>query len=328
MVAGELAELRAEVAALRNELLEKVGGQLRLERIETTRLIGSDLEALQHEVRSSSLLATASTRRARVADRAEPVAGRVPDRIVEPRPRPMAPSRAATPVDRPVEHRGRSLGRRPGHRPVAAVTADRAGGHSETAADADGARSDPGPAGRSRSIGGRPGLRPAVPTACGRARAGARQPSRDPSRCRPSQPAPHRRRPAGPGRRRRPAAVRRRPIRSPTCRAAALRRLHRRRGPDRCRPSRRSTPAAAPAARRPTTSAAAPPGPPRPRRPSDAGAGRRRRATPARQTTCWPACSPANRPPSPLRARAQATTRVEHRRPTARRSGDGARRRR
>ena len=47
----EVAGLRAEVAPLRNELVEKVGGQLRLERIETTRLIGSDLEALQHEVR-------------------------------------------------------------------------------------------------------------------------------------------------------------------------------------------------------------------------------------------------------------------------------------
>jgi len=31
--------------------VEKVGGQLRLERIETTRVIGSDIEALQHEVR-------------------------------------------------------------------------------------------------------------------------------------------------------------------------------------------------------------------------------------------------------------------------------------
>jgi hypothetical protein len=48
---SELAEMRAEIAQLRSELLEKVGGQLRLERIETTRLIGSDLEALQDEVR-------------------------------------------------------------------------------------------------------------------------------------------------------------------------------------------------------------------------------------------------------------------------------------
>ena len=46
-----MAGLRSEVTALRNELVEKVGGQLHLERIETTRLIGSDLEALQHEVR-------------------------------------------------------------------------------------------------------------------------------------------------------------------------------------------------------------------------------------------------------------------------------------
>jgi len=49
--AQEVAGLRAEVTALRNELVEKVGGQLRLERIETTRLIGSDLEALQSELR-------------------------------------------------------------------------------------------------------------------------------------------------------------------------------------------------------------------------------------------------------------------------------------
>jgi outer membrane biosynthesis protein TonB len=47
----EVGELRSEIAALRSELLEKVGGQIRLERIETTRVIGSDLEALQQEVR-------------------------------------------------------------------------------------------------------------------------------------------------------------------------------------------------------------------------------------------------------------------------------------
>ena len=43
--------LRDEVAALRAEVVDKLGGQLRLERIETTRVIGSDLEALQHEIR-------------------------------------------------------------------------------------------------------------------------------------------------------------------------------------------------------------------------------------------------------------------------------------
>ena len=48
---SELSSLRSEVAALRSEILEKVGGQIRLERIETTRMIGSDIEALQHEVR-------------------------------------------------------------------------------------------------------------------------------------------------------------------------------------------------------------------------------------------------------------------------------------
>lgn len=47
----QLDHLRDEVSELRGELVEKVGGQLRLERIETTRVIGSDIEALQHEVR-------------------------------------------------------------------------------------------------------------------------------------------------------------------------------------------------------------------------------------------------------------------------------------
>jgi hypothetical protein len=50
-IAREVTSLRAEIADLRGELLEKVGNQVRLERIETTRVIGSDLEALQHEVR-------------------------------------------------------------------------------------------------------------------------------------------------------------------------------------------------------------------------------------------------------------------------------------
>ena len=50
-MAREVANLRAEIASLRTDLLDKVGGQIKLERIETTRLIGSDLEALQREVR-------------------------------------------------------------------------------------------------------------------------------------------------------------------------------------------------------------------------------------------------------------------------------------
>jgi hypothetical protein len=45
----ELAQLRGEVAGLREDLVENGQGELRLERIETTRLIGS--EDLQHEVR-------------------------------------------------------------------------------------------------------------------------------------------------------------------------------------------------------------------------------------------------------------------------------------
>lgn len=50
-VAHELSALRDEITQLRSEIVEKVDGRLRLERIETTRVIGSDLEALQHEIR-------------------------------------------------------------------------------------------------------------------------------------------------------------------------------------------------------------------------------------------------------------------------------------
>ena len=48
---SELSELRGEVAGLRSDVLEKVNGQLRLERIETTRVISSDIDEMQHEVR-------------------------------------------------------------------------------------------------------------------------------------------------------------------------------------------------------------------------------------------------------------------------------------
>ena len=50
----ELTELRSEVAGLRGDLADKINGQLLLERIETTRVFGSDLEALQAEVRRLS----------------------------------------------------------------------------------------------------------------------------------------------------------------------------------------------------------------------------------------------------------------------------------
>ena len=59
----ELAALRTDVAALRADLVEKVHGQLQLERIETTRVIGSDLEALQKEVRRLALAPIRSLRR-------------------------------------------------------------------------------------------------------------------------------------------------------------------------------------------------------------------------------------------------------------------------
>ena len=47
----QIGALRDEIASLRSEVVEKLDSQLRMERIETTRLIGSDLEALQHEIR-------------------------------------------------------------------------------------------------------------------------------------------------------------------------------------------------------------------------------------------------------------------------------------
>lgn len=50
-VVREVGKLRAEIADLRTELMERVNGQLRLQRIETTTLIGSDLDAMRAEVR-------------------------------------------------------------------------------------------------------------------------------------------------------------------------------------------------------------------------------------------------------------------------------------
>jgi hypothetical protein len=49
-VADEVAKIAADVAAVRTELIEKLGGQLRMERIETTRIFGSDIEALHAEI--------------------------------------------------------------------------------------------------------------------------------------------------------------------------------------------------------------------------------------------------------------------------------------
>jgi hypothetical protein len=72
-LARELAGLRAEVAALRSELVEKVGGQLRLERIETTRLIGSDLEALHQQVRELKVLQSGDVEDVEAEEIDEPV---------------------------------------------------------------------------------------------------------------------------------------------------------------------------------------------------------------------------------------------------------------
>ena len=47
----QVARLSSEVALLRNDLVEKSTDSLRLERTETTRVIGSDIEALQREIR-------------------------------------------------------------------------------------------------------------------------------------------------------------------------------------------------------------------------------------------------------------------------------------
>ena len=51
VVGDQLGKLREDVATLRGDLVDQVGGKIRLERIETTRVIGSDIEALQNEVR-------------------------------------------------------------------------------------------------------------------------------------------------------------------------------------------------------------------------------------------------------------------------------------
>jgi hypothetical protein len=102
VLAQEVAGLRDEVAALRNELVEKVGGQLRLERIETTRLIGSDLEALQQELRQLREVGGAREGDAAASSASDVEvhdAEIVVERIHPPQPEPQAaaPERAAEP---------------------------------------------------------------------------------------------------------------------------------------------------------------------------------------------------------------------------------------
>ena len=51
VLGDQIGVLREEISSLRAEVVDKLGGQLRLERIETTRVIASDLEALQNEIK-------------------------------------------------------------------------------------------------------------------------------------------------------------------------------------------------------------------------------------------------------------------------------------
>jgi outer membrane biosynthesis protein TonB len=116
-LAQEVAGLRAEVAALRNELVEKVGGQLRLERIETTRLIGSDLEALQHELRQLREIGAREPEPAAEVHEAEIVV----ERVVPPAP-PPPPAAAPEPVVEPAPQREPEPEREP--EPAMQATAD------------------------------------------------------------------------------------------------------------------------------------------------------------------------------------------------------------
>jgi hypothetical protein len=88
----ELAGLRRDVASMRSELVEKVGGQLRLERIETTRLFGSDIEALQQEIEQLKVSRAAASPNSVV----QAVTGRI-DRLPPQRPATTRP--ASPPVD-------------------------------------------------------------------------------------------------------------------------------------------------------------------------------------------------------------------------------------
>ncbi len=77
VVGDQLGRLREDVSALRGDLVDQVGGKIRLERIETTRVIGSDIEALQNEVRQlagyrisegTNTATTTSTSSSRIVD--------------------------------------------------------------------------------------------------------------------------------------------------------------------------------------------------------------------------------------------------------------------
>jgi hypothetical protein len=103
-VSSEMAGLRSELVNLRSELLDsltdRVGGQLRLERIETTRVIGSDIEALQREVqllRDRALHAPDPVRAVRTADAVVSIASESVSPPVVASPLPMAAPPASGP---------------------------------------------------------------------------------------------------------------------------------------------------------------------------------------------------------------------------------------
>ncbi|MDQ1733584.1 MAG: hypothetical protein QOK10_3743 [Pseudonocardiales bacterium] len=93
VLTDQLGALRDEVSSLRAEVLDKLGGQLRLERIETTRVIASDLEALQSEIRRLG------GSRENLAAPAEPSASREQSITYETSVAPGRPERAPAPAE-------------------------------------------------------------------------------------------------------------------------------------------------------------------------------------------------------------------------------------
>lgn len=51
LLTEQIGSLRDEIAGLRADMVDKLSSELRLERIETTRVVGADLETLQREIR-------------------------------------------------------------------------------------------------------------------------------------------------------------------------------------------------------------------------------------------------------------------------------------
>jgi hypothetical protein len=76
VLSEQVGSLREEVAALRSDVVDNLGGRLRLERVETTRFVASDIEALQNEIRmlqGSKESLAASSGAVGEADLVEPV---------------------------------------------------------------------------------------------------------------------------------------------------------------------------------------------------------------------------------------------------------------